>query len=364
VIPTFAPTSRAPTPVPPCPLGQFRNNITCTPCAKGTFSATTPVTSCTACAQGTFAATTGSQNCALCQPGTFESGSGATVCADCAMNTFSSLGGAIVCSACTNNTITASTGATTCYPNFTVTQLVTTVTVVVDSTCAELATFANNLRTELARALAVNESDITIQAAGCVIPPGRRLLASTVLTIIINTNAGNAQSDLSATQTFLRSQQFEVVANSTLNVTGQSVIGQTTVDVNEPCSGFSCPPTFSLNSNVICSGRCSQAVCCGSFAPTPVPVAVCSVSFSAFTAACGCPVSMSAVSQCPELCAQHLSLANCKARVGSLANCTTDITLGTIVTAVRTRVETCDSINGVSQASYSAVSLFLIAAFF
>jgi hypothetical protein len=217
--------------------------------------------------------------------------------------------------------------------------------------------------------LSVNESDITIQAAGCVIPPGRRLLTSTVLTIIINTNAANAQNDLSTTQAYLRSQEFEVVANSTLNVTGQSFIGETTVDVNEPCSGFSCPPTFVRHSNVICSGQCSQDVCCDSLAPTstsspaPSPVPVCNVSFAAFTAACGCPASMTAVSQCPELCSQHQSSTNCQAKVVSL-NCTIDIALGTIITAVRARVETCAPVNGVSQASYSAVSLFLIAAFF
>jgi len=96
------------------------NAVSCTPCAKGSYSDTPGAAQCSRCPSGTYstvAAAASLASCAVCPPSTFSNTSGASeasTCVPCSPGTNSSLPGASSCAPCTYGSYAESYGQQYC----------------------------------------------------------------------------------------------------------------------------------------------------------------------------------------------------------------------------------------------------------
>ena len=100
-----------------CTYGQYVSNNTCGSCSPGYYqnATNTNTTSCTPCAGGSFSATSGAFTCLLCPAGT-RSTAASSACTPCAPGTYGNTTGAAACTPCPAGTTSTVTGATSCVP--------------------------------------------------------------------------------------------------------------------------------------------------------------------------------------------------------------------------------------------------------
>ena len=91
-------------------------NLTCTPCARGTFAENEASTECDPCNPGSFAEDEGHVACELCAPGHEEPDYGSTNCTLCGVGRFAPENGTVLCGTCGNGSYVDYEGAATCTP--------------------------------------------------------------------------------------------------------------------------------------------------------------------------------------------------------------------------------------------------------